>query len=280
LTFSDGDHLPAYVAPLGVGGPQTFVVFPLMIKQRLAGTITLGLHHSSKYDLEDLQQARQISDQVTVALSNARLLEELEMLNWGTLEALSRTVDAKSSWTAGHSERVTEMAIKIARVMGLEDEAINNLHRGALLHDIGKIGISVSILDKREQLTEEELKTIESHPDIGARILEPIGAFADVVQFVLEHHEHFDGSGYPKGLARDNISLGGRILALADAFDAMVSDRPYRAGMKPEQVIETIRKEAERQFDPRVVEAFMAVIAEESLSEDHKTFWVGKAAIH
>ena len=260
LVRNAGEDLPSYLVPFASGGITTFAVLPLFIKQKLAGIITLGTLDSAAPDQEDLHHARQLADQVAVALSNAQLIEELDLLNWGTLTALARTVDAKSPWTAGHSERVTEQALKIGKAMGLTPNELEDLHRGALLHDIGKIGVPVSVLDKPEMLTEEEYKVIQAHPHIGARILEPIAAYAPIIPVVREHHEHFNGEGYPDGLAGEGISIGARILAVADVFDALISDRPYRKGMELEATLTLIKEKSGEQFDPMVVKAFLGVI--------------------
>ncbi|MGD9074091.1 MAG: HD domain-containing phosphohydrolase [Desulfobacteraceae bacterium] len=260
LLINSPENLLPYLAKNMGSGTQSAVLLPLFFKKELAGIITLGSLRSSTPDQEDLDQARQLADQVAVALANAQLLEDLDALNWGTLRALARAVDAKSPWTAGHSERVTEKALQIGQVMGLTPEELDNLHRGGLLHDIGKIGIPVSILDKPGRLTDEEFKAIRRHSTIGASILEPIAAYAHAIPIVLQHHEHFDGKGYPDGLAGETISLGARILAVADVYDALVSDRPYRAGMDRERVMEIIKEEAGKQFDPSVVQALLEVI--------------------
>jgi HD-GYP domain-containing protein (c-di-GMP phosphodiesterase class II) len=147
--------------------------------------------------------------------------------------------------------------------MGLTPEELDNLHRGGLLHDIGKIGIPVSILDKPGKLTDEEFKAIRRHSAIGASILEPIAAYAHAIPIVLQHHEHFNGNGYPDGLTAETISLGARILAVADVYDALVSDRPYRSGMDQERVMEIIEKESGKQFDPNVVQALLEVMRQE-----------------
>jgi len=258
-TDAQGD-VPSYLVPMAAGGLRYFVVFPMFIKQALAGLIALGRWTDRPYSREDLGQGRQVANQVAVALSNVRLIEELKQLNWGTLTALARTVDAKSPWTAGHSERVTQTAVNIGRTMGLSDNELQNLHRAALLHDIGKIATPVHILDKTGKLTEAERKTAQEHAAIGGRILEPISAYAPVVPIVAQHHEHYDGKGYPAGLAGEEICLGGRILALADFYDALISDRPYRSGIEEVRVVEIIRQEAGRHFDPQIVEAFLAVL--------------------
>jgi putative nucleotidyltransferase with HDIG domain len=151
---------------------RSFLVLPLLIKNSLAGIITLGYSQSPDLPEEDISQARQLADQVAVALSNVRLIEELNQFNLGTLTAFARAIDAKSSWTAGHSERVTTIALKIGKVLGLSQEDLDVLHRGGLLHDIGKIGIAYHVLDKPGRLNSEEKKDLQRHVILGARILE------------------------------------------------------------------------------------------------------------
>jgi len=256
-------ELPACLAPLARDGLLNALVLPLFIQHRLAGLVALGYRDAVTCAPEDREQARQVADQVAVALANARLVEELDALNWGALYALARAIDAKSPWTAGHSERVTALALRIGRVMGLPQQELDILHRGGLLHDIGKLGIPPPILDKPGRLDDEELRCMRSHVEIGARILEPIAAYGEVIPIVLQHHERFDGKGYPAGLEGEAIDLYARIFSVADCYDAQVSDRPYRAGMDRGHVIENITRDARRAFDPRVVEAFLQVMAEE-----------------
>jgi putative nucleotidyltransferase with HDIG domain len=189
--------------------------------------------------------------------------KRLDRLGWSTLTALARAVDAKSQWTAGHSERVTQLALKIGRALGLGKEELDDLHRAGLLHDIGKIGVPQEIIDKTEILTDEEHRIMSEHPRIGVRILEPIEDFAHIVPLVEQHHEWFNGEGYPHGLAGASIVPGARILAVADVFDALFSSRPYRTELPLENVCEHIREARGCQFDPRVVDAFLAVVASE-----------------
>jgi putative nucleotidyltransferase with HDIG domain len=254
------NDLPLSLTPFVAGGIKSLALLPLIIKLKLVGVITVGSRDSSGPDQEDLLQARQLADQVAVALSNAQLIEDLDELNWGTLTALARAVDEKSPWTAGHSERVTEKALEIGRVMGLSQDELENLHRGALLHDIGKIGIPAGILDKPGKMTDEEFQLIREHPSKGARILEPIAAYAHIIPMVVQHHEKFNGKGYPDGIAGKEISLGGRILAVADVFDALISDRPYRKGMGLERTISIIKEDSGTHFDPKVVQAFLKIM--------------------
>jgi putative nucleotidyltransferase with HDIG domain len=186
--------------------------------------------------------------------------KKLDRLNWGTLTALARAIDAKSPWTAGHSERVTALALEIGRHLKLMQDELDLLHRAGLLHDIGKIATPPEILDKPGKLTDEERRIICQHPEKGARILEPVEDFAAVVPIAMQHHERFDGKGYPAGLAGEKITLGARILAVADVFDAVTSERPYRKGMPLERAIEIIKEGCGTQFDPKVVEAFLEIM--------------------
>ncbi len=256
--------IPNYLAPMVRSGVKTFWVLPIVLKQSPSGFITLGWSlKATAPGREDLGRVRQLADQMGVALTNARLIKELSELSWGTLEALARTIDAKSHWTAGHSERVTRMGLKIGRVLGLPPGELDVLHRAGLLHDIGKLGTPMDILDKKEKLTIKEEGIMREHTRMGVRILEPIAAYADVVPTVLQHHEYFNGEGYPEGLAGKAISLGGRIFAVADSFDALTSDRPYRQALNHEYAIEMIRQGSGRQYDPEIVQAFLEVMAQE-----------------
>jgi putative nucleotidyltransferase with HDIG domain len=257
------EGVPEYLPSLAKLGIKSFLVLPIFIKDRLSAIIRLGYLTLPAFIQEDLDQARQLVDQMAVALSNATLIEELNQLNWGTLTALARTIDAKSPWTAGHSERVTKLALKIGKVLGFGPKEMEVLQRGGLLHDTGKIGTPAEILDKPGKLTNEEIRLMREHVLIGARILEPIAAYADVIPIVLQHHEWFNGTGYPYGISGEAINLGARIFAVADYFDALTSDRPYRHVMDRKRVIELIKQEAGRQFDPKVVQAFVEVMAQE-----------------
>jgi len=198
-----------------------------------------------------------------VALSNARLIKELNEFNWGTLEALARAIDAKSHWTAGHSERVTKLALKIGRFLALPPEEMDVLHRAGLLHDIGELGIPVDVLDKEGKLTKKEEQLMREHVRLGLRILEPIAAYSDVTSVISHHHEYFNGEGYPDGLVGKAISLGGRIFAVADSFDALTSDRPYRQALTREYAVEMIKQECGTRYDPDIVQAFLKVMAQE-----------------
>ncbi len=188
-------------------------------------------------------------------------VEEIEAFSVGAATALARTIDAKSPWTAGHSERVTAMSLDIARALALSEADLVVLHRGGLLHDIGKLRTPSEILDKPGRLTPAERTIIEQHPRDGVRILEPIADFAPLLPIVLEHHERIDGKGYPDGKRGPDIHPLARILAVADVYDALVSDRPYRSGVAAAAAIDLIRTGAGTQFDPVVVDVFLRVVA-------------------
>jgi putative nucleotidyltransferase with HDIG domain len=255
---------PHYLAPMVRNGSKICWILPIIVKQSPSGFITLGWSHKSTVPgQEDLGRARQLADQMGVALTNANLLKELNDLHWGTLEALARAIDAKSHWTAGHSERVTKLGLRIGRALGLSPKEMDVLHRAGLLHDIGKLGTPRDILDKKERLTNKEEQIMREHSRLGVRILEPISAYAEVVPIVLHHHEYFNGEGYPEGLAGKAISLGGRIFAVADSFDALTSDRPYRQALNREYAIEKIKQGSGSQYDPEIVRAFLEVMAQE-----------------
>ncbi len=247
------------VSSFAARGISSFLALPIFLKRELSGVIALGYAQPPEHDEEDLVQARQLADQVAVALSNTRLIEELDQLNWGALTALARTIDAKSSWTAGHSERVTALSLLIGRELRLPPEELEVLHRGGLLHDIGKIGVPAEILDKPARLTDEEREIMREHCETGARILTPIAAYAPMIPIVLHHHERFDGTGYPYGLAGEEIPFLARLLTVPDVYDALNSDRPYRPGWSRAKAANYILQHAGTHFDPDIANAFAAV---------------------
>ncbi len=253
-----GSEAPPFVAAARSGlGSGSLIVFPFLVKQKVRGALILEQPAGHELDDKDIRRVRQIADQAAVAIDDVMLVKELENMSWGALRALARTIDVKSRWTAGHSERVTELALALGREMGLGEEDMEALHRGGLLHDIGKIGVPAAILDNPEALRPDERAVIERHPVIGARILEPIPAFRAVIPVVLQHHERWDGSGYPDGLRGEEIHPLARIVAVADAYDAMVSRRPYRDASRLAPALSVIEEGAGRQFDPRVTSAFL-----------------------
>ncbi|MCC5822587.1 MAG: HD-GYP domain-containing protein [Phycisphaerales bacterium] len=192
-------------------------------------------------------------------LENADLYEEQRLSFIGTIRAMSGALDAKDRYTRGHSDRVAYMSAEIARALGFSDEEVERVRIAGIVHDVGKIGVPESVLCKPDRLTDEEFDLIKKHPEIGHQILEGIPGLKDILPGVLYHHERYDGKGYPHGLAGDDIPLLARIMAVADTFDAMSSNRAYRSKMPREVVLGEIAKCAGTQFDQRVAEAFLGL---------------------
>jgi putative two-component system response regulator len=187
---------------------------------------------------------------------------QLEDLAMGTIKALADALDAKCDYTAGHSLRVSRYAIAIGRKMGFSDEELKDVELAGILHDIGKIGVPESILWKPAKLTPEETAIMAQHPVRSSQIIGDISVLARARKWVLHHHEWLDGSGYPDHLVGEDIPLGSRIILVADAYDAMTTDRPYRKAIGHERAIAELRKMSGRQFDPRCVEALIEGIGE------------------
>lgn len=184
---------------------------------------------------------------------------ELQRLFISVIESIVLILQAKDEYTEGHSRRVSTNATAIAGRLSLPEEEVENIRLAALLHDIGKVGTKESILHKPGKLTDEEGHQIRSHPLIAASILEPITPLQDIITYIKHGHEAYDGSGYPDGLKGDEIPLGARIITVADVFDAMTSPRPYRPAIDADKVLAHLSKEAGKQFDPLVVDAFLEV---------------------
>lgn len=247
------------LAPMSGEGAGEFYLLPIFVKERFLGILILGYRRAPQRIREELVRSRQIADEIGIALDNVRLIDELHWLNRGTIEVLANTVDAKSPWTAGHSKRVTRLALEIGKELGLSSSDLELLQLGGLLHDMGKIGVPEYILDKPGRLTEEEYAIIKRHPEKGAEILRPIRGYHGAIPMVAQHHEQFGGHGYPLGLAGEEIVLGARILAVADVFDALNSDRPYQQGWELGKVVSYLEEKAGSDFDPEVVKAFLKI---------------------
>ncbi|MFA5872960.1 MAG: HD domain-containing phosphohydrolase [Anaerolineales bacterium] len=194
-------------------------------------------------------------------VARAHMADELEKTSATTLIALTRALDARDQDTEGHSERVADLAMEIGREMGLEEAVLSPLRLAALMHDIGKIGVPDVVLHKPGPLFEQEWALIRKHPQTGFDILKNIPYLAPALDAILQHHEKYNGKGYPVGLSGDAISLSARILAIVDVYDALTSNRPYRPAFSPEKALEIIRGEAGQQFDPEVVQAFVRIPA-------------------
>ena len=183
---------------------------------------------------------------------------ELRKLFMGSIRALAQALEAKDEYTQGHSERVAEISIGIGAYLSLKEPDIQNIWLAGLLHDIGKIGVRESVLNKTGKLDSTEWEAVHRHPVLAGRILEPIEELRDVIKIVRHHHERYDGSGYPDGLAGSEIPLGARILAVADAYDALTSKRSYREALLVEEALGVLEEASGTQFDPVIVRAFLS----------------------
>jgi putative nucleotidyltransferase with HDIG domain len=181
------------------------------------------------------------------------------------LSVLTRAIEARDPHTLGHSARVTALAEAVALRLGWSEERIASLRVGGPLHDIGKLAVSDAVLSKEGQLDDDEYAQIQEHPRVGAKILLRIAALREAIPYVLYHHERWDGSGYPSGKSGEEIPIEARVLAIADAFDAMTSDRPYRRALTREEALGEVDRCAGTQFDPRIAEVFLALFAETEL---------------
>ncbi|RPI38293.1 MAG: HD domain-containing protein [Nitrospiraceae bacterium] len=237
---------------------NSLMVCPILGKVKAVGAIVVAdKEFGQEFFSNDSKLLMAISTQAGLAIENAFLYSELETLLVGAIRCLVKALEATSYWTAGHTERVTEYAMGIGRGMDLESDMIEKLKICSLLHDIGKIATPKEILNKDDKLNEEEWLEIKKHPIVGAEILFELKQFKDVLLGVKYHHEHWDGQGGIFGLKQQEIPIMARILSVADTFDALTSDRPYRPKHSKEDAVSEIMRCSGTQFDPVVVEAFM-----------------------
>ena len=238
------------------------VCAPLWVGDHLWGGIDLHDSRQDAFDEDDARLVRLVAGHVSAALRSAELYDQLEHAYLGTAEALGAALEAKDSYTASHSRALVANTDAVGRAMGLDDHARRNLRFGAAFHDIGKLAIPESILNKKGPLLPSERATIEQHTVIGDQILASIEFLADVRPLVRHGHERWDGAGYPDGLAGEDIPMGARIIFACDALDAMTTDRPYRAALGLDEARAELRHHAGTQFDPAVVDALLSVITD------------------
>ena len=249
---------------------------PLKIKNELIGAIYVDNRaQSGIFQNDDLELISSFANQAAVAIDNARLIDRLQESNQNleeayqaTLEGWVRALDLRDKETEGHTIRVTAITEKLARTMGVEEDDLVHIKRGALLHDIGKMAIPDGILLKPAALTLEERMLIEKHPMYAYEMLSPIKFLKPALDIPYCHHEKWDGSGYPRRLKGEEIPLAARIFAVADVWDALVSNRPYRKALDPSIVRQRIRDESGIHFDPHVVDAFLSMKIDTPIARD------------
>lgn len=239
---------------------ESMIMFVLRTPKRIIGVLTLiRANHSQPFSDLDLEIINVLASQASIAIENVRLYQNIRDNYLKTIRGFALAVEAKDRYTHGHSENVMKYTIVLAKKLGLSDTEIEQVKYAGLLHDIGKIGVPELILNKPGKLTDEEFEEIKKHPELGARIIADVPFLKSLVPLVLHHHEFFNGSGYPQGIAGNDIPLGARILCVCDAFEAMTSDRPYRQAMPFEKALSILEQNKQKQFDPAIVDLFKEI---------------------
>lgn len=241
---------------------RNMVCVPLKTKEKVVGVLQTINKKNGLFDDEDCLVLSALANEVAIAVENANLYRELKEAFLGTAHALAETIEKRDPYTGGHTQRVMKYSLAIGKVMGLSEKEIEELTLAAILHDIGKIGIKDSILLKNGRLDREEEEIMQLHSRIGADILQHVRQLKGVMPGVRGHHERYDGAGYPDGLQGTDIPLIARIIAVADTFDAMTTDRPYRDGLSIGTAVGELRKWSGLQFDGAVVEKFVRHLTE------------------
>ncbi len=263
----DGRQIDLFDATATDSSSRVFISHPLLARGAVIGVFNL-IRSGRIRDITEgaFRSAGLVAGQAAVAIENARLYKNLHGAYLDTIAALANAIEIRDTFTRGHTDRVKLTAEAIARKLGWDGDQLFDLWMGCTLHDIGKIGVPDRILNKPGTLTDDEFTMMKTHPAIGAKIIEGIPFLEPALPYILHHHERWDGQGYPDGLAGEEIPVGGRILAVADTFDAIISDRPYRRGRPIELAIEELTTHSGKQFDPEIVKIFLDVLVEHNLS--------------
>jgi len=262
ILVEDVTRDPEYVPGLHDGRCE--MAAPILGPGGPVGVLDAESPKSGAFNLDSLTVFETFAHQIAVALENARLHAANRKTFYQTIRALAQVIEARDSYTRGHSERVSQYARRIGEAMGLSRKELQVLEQASLLHDIGKIGVRDAVLHKTGALDDEEREAIERHPTIGDDILHPVAFLREALVAVRHHHEHWDGSGYPAGLSGEAIPLIARIVAVADAYDAMTSTRPYRRALSDSEALAEICRLSGVQFDPVVVRAFRTVMEQKA----------------
>ncbi|MBM4306549.1 MAG: HD-GYP domain-containing protein [Deltaproteobacteria bacterium] len=237
---------------------RNIICVPVKVKEKTIGVLeAINKKEGEAFDEEDLSLFTSLADQVAIALDNARLYQELEEMFFQTAESLADAIEKRDPYTGGHTQRVTTYSLGTAKYLSLKPVELRWLKISAVLHDIGKIGIDDQILRKPDRLNPEEFNQIKRHANMGAEIIDHIKQLKNIIPGIKYHHEQLDGTGYPEGLKGEKIPIIAKIVAVADTFDAMTTDRPYRKEMSKELAIKELKRISGTQLDQIVVEAFL-----------------------
>jgi HD-GYP domain-containing protein (c-di-GMP phosphodiesterase class II) len=235
---------------------KQLLIIPIIVEDKVIGVINL---ENTSLNSDTIDLLRSFSEGAAIAINNARLYQKIQDSYFEITKALAQAIEAKDPYTHGHSARVVELTALIAQKLDLPEEEKELLKYAAMLHDIGKIGVRGIVLNNSKSLTVKEYDEIKKHPLVGESIIQPIELLQPIRPLIRHHHEWFNGKGYPDGLSGENIPLGARILAVADAYDAMKSDRPYRKALTEETAIRELKRGSGTQFDPKIVEIFSEI---------------------
>ena len=247
---------------------------PLEHQDEILGVLYVDTRGTTDaFTRSDLELMVALARAAAIAIRNAQYLAQVEKGYHDTLIVLSNAIEMRDHYTVGHTWRVTQLAVEMARKLGWDDEKLKECEMGGILHDVGKIAINDSILQKAGSLTDTEYAKMKVHPERGARMMQDVSFLVQLTPYVLYHHERYDGNGYPFGLAGEDIPIEGRLVAVADTYDAMTSNRPYRKGLDPAVALEEIEKGAGTQFDPVCVRALVESYNDGSLNRVMQNYY-------
>jgi putative nucleotidyltransferase with HDIG domain len=245
---------------------RNMICVPVKTKDKMLGVLQAINKKEGSFDDEDRDILIALANQVATAVENAGLYGELKETFYGTAQALAETIEKRDPYTGGHTNRVMDYSLQIGRAMGLPEKELEDLKLAAILHDIGKIGVRDSILLKNDRLDKDETMIMNKHTEYGSEILVHVKKLKHVIPGVRSHHEKFDGTGYPDNLKGEGIPFFARIIAVADTFDAMTTDRPYRKALSTRTAVEELIKFSGRQFDEEVVRNFVSYLDQKSIN--------------
>ena len=271
LSDENRDESEAFV--LRKLGLHAVLMLPIRVRGRPWGLVEVYDARQRSFDGADTALAELLVGHLEVLLAQFEHTEAVERLYRETLASLTSALEAKDDYTSAHAQEVSGLAVEVARQLGLGEELVQAVELGALLHDIGKIRVPESILNKRSALDDEEWALMRTHPVVGERILAPIEALANVVPVVRSSHERWDGGGYPDGLRGEAIPIGARIVAVCDAFRAMVEPRPYRPALELEAAQAELERCSGTQFDPAAVAALLRSLDARSAGIEEYELW-------